>query len=328
MKKVVLAVMLMAAMAIFPGITAAKSLYVIPNTNLVDELPIQAYRINADGTVALQAQRQFTFSDPIGLAIDSPSATLFVCGEHVVGNVFAANALHLTGIGNISASGVDDAEGIVMDEANQLLYVGNHGTSTLNIYQWDAANKTLTKTLNSPVTLPTPTGGFVDPLIAVLALDPTNNLLYVGNFFDQVYIYHTSDWSAAGKIDTTSGATPVAIAVDSTNQYLYYGSGWAPSQDTHLRQYNLATNQENSVTAGLGVLGLAVDNSTGVVYVGTGNKLGDPTTTSDLMVFDSTLSLLQTIPNIGSAATGLVVPTSDTVAYQGANGGTYLLLLD
>ena len=147
-----LAVML--ALLCLAGPSSAKSLYVIASQDSEYTSRIQAYNVNADGTLTYQATYTPAGNSTVGLGLDNASNTLFVSTE-ASGYLTVIDAKTMTSLG-APAPGAYDLAGIVMDEGKQLLYTVR-GTDQLYVYTWDA-------TANPGPTLgggdPTPPGPF------------------------------------------------------------------------------------------------------------------------------------------------------------------------
>ncbi|RJR42172.1 MAG: DUF11 domain-containing protein [Deltaproteobacteria bacterium] len=301
------------------GLSLAKSLYVIADTNSWPT-PIRAYNINPDGTLTFQAEYAVSdVSAAVGLAVDTATDTLFVTseGSNIINLV---DAKTMTGIGTTTAPGAYDLAGIVVDEAKNLIYAvdryagGPYYTDRyLYVYKWDRDTKTLT--LEQQVTL-ADVGG--QGAFGV-ALDKTRGLLYVGNYnygegFGVMAItdpytipyYSTSDWDQAGTLALAGPA--IGIAVDGSREMVYSGAGWASYP--RLDWCNLQGYTTGGVDLGLysGAIGIGVDEETGLVYVTTGYE-GD-----ELRVYRynagataPTLDLVQNLGTIGGAPTGLAI---------------------
>ncbi len=123
-------------------------------------------------------------------------------------------------------------------------------------------------------------------------------MLYVGDDTNDVKYYDTNDWSKEGEISITDSA--VGIAIDVPNQYLYTGPAWFGGS-YYLTQYDLGSSTENRVEVGSSVLGIAVDQDTGYVYLTTYED-GTSTTRDRLMVYDPNLTKHWSSGDIGDPA--------------------------
>lgn len=275
--------------------TMAKSLYLLSDVNANPPI-VQAYNIEADGSLTLQAEYtipQHGFG-AVDLAIDSVSGCLFVVykGSNVIQVMDAGT---MTDRGIAAVQGAISLAGIVYDHDNRAIYCIDRGINRIYTYDWDPANKTLIQVLGSPFT-------YAGSGAYGLALDETHDRLYISNHTNTIAAYSTADWSPAG----TVSITPLAgsIAVDAANGLLYSGAGFLHNHN--LTQYDLAARTERAVVVepDASAAGIAVDPSTGFVYVSAGgNSLsgGD-----DLIVFDTALTQIDLVPIDGNPG-GLVV---------------------
>lgn len=295
------------------GTASAKSLYV--NKDLNANSPISAYDIqSAPNYLVLQQTSSPTRYGGAGLAIDTDSEILFVTFEGS-GTLDIVDAKTLAKLGQVTAPGARNLAGIVVDQDKQKVYTNERGASSIYIYSWNAATKTLT--LDTTQTLP----GAVD--IYGLALDEVNDLLYVGDLTPQVKVYNTADWSSAGTLPVSQRV--MGIAVDVPNGYVYTGNAYpAVGGLGILSQYDLNTNTESTLNirtlSGASVnndcvVGVAVDQATGLVYITTGNQASGGS--DRVIVFDSSLNMLHATGDIGNP-TGLVVPSKE-ISYNPLN---------
>lgn len=284
----------------------AKSLYVIADIN-GDPTPVHAYNIAPDGTLTFQAEYRIPrFSiGAVGLAIDQENQYLFVTyeGSYVIQLI---DAKTMTDKGTVAAPGSLNLAGIVYDQRKGLLYCVDRWTETLYVYDWQPTTARLTPVLGSPFQLAGATAFGI-------ALDEVNDLLYVANNTQNITVYRTSDWSPVRNIFVRHIA--ISIAVDVKNGLLYSGGGW--SDNFYLTQYNLATGAEAEVQVEPdgGVMGLTVDQATGLVYLGTGrnNQPGG----DNLRVYDKSLNQVDFVANVGNC-TGMIIPIKD-VSYNPLN---------
>jgi uncharacterized repeat protein (TIGR01451 family) len=287
-----------------------KSLYV--NRDLNAGSPIRAYSIDPAPTyLTWQFDSVPTRYGGAGLAIDTDSAILFVTFEGS-GTLDIVNAINLEKLGQVIAPGASNLAGIVMDQDNQKVYTVDRNTNKLYVYDWDAASTTLTldKVINLPGIIPD--GEHYEGAHGI-ALDEINDLLYVGDVTTDVKYYSTADWSLVGSF--TVSQKVMGIAVDAVNNIVYTGNAldWTQYGSLHLLcKYDLdgteTTLDIRTLEGGLqydNVVGLAVDQATGILYITTGNQASGGS--DRILVFDSDLNLLHTTGNIGNP-TGLVVP--------------------
>ena len=239
------------------ALSQGKSLYVIANINS-DPIPIEAYAIQGN-SLAYQGVNNVPriAGGAVGLAIDSYAAILFVTyeGSNVIQLV---DATTFADLGTTTAPGASDLAGIVLDHGKQRLYAVDRNTTNLYVYDWAPGTHTLTHL--STQTLEASTLAFG------IALDEANDLLYVGGYSTTVKYYRTDTWAKAGEFTVSHAAR--GIAVDYANQIVYTASG-GPSGGNLLSKYDLSTSTETTVDVGSTVLGVAVDQDTGLIYVTT-----------------------------------------------------------
>ncbi len=288
------------------GTTAAKSLYMIADIWGFPS-PVQAYNIGVDGRLTYQAE----YSIPrhgmgaVGLAIDPDSEHLFVTYENSYA-IQLVNARTMTDKGVTWAPSARDLAGIVYDHGKQLLYCVDRRRDTLYVYKWDPTIARLAHAPGSPVQLTGATAWGI-------ALDEIKDLLYVANNTTTINVYKTSDWSLVRTISVKRIVH--SVAVDAVHGLVYSGGGW--SGNPYLSQYDLATDAEKEVQVETkaGVMGLAVDQATGLVYMTTGvnNDYGG----DNLLVYDTSLNQIDIISGFANP-TDIAIPTKD-VSYNPLN---------
>jgi uncharacterized repeat protein (TIGR01451 family) len=286
--------------------TVAKSLYVIGDIWGFPS-PVQAYNIGVDGKLTFQAEYGIPRHGlgAVGLAIDPDSEHLFVTYENSY-TIQLINARTMTDEGITLAPGARDLAGIVYDHGKQLLYCVDRRRGTLYVYDWEPGLVRLAHAPGSPFELAGATAWGI-------ALDEIKDLLYVANNSTMINVYKTSDWSLVRTISVKRIVH--SVAVDAVNGLAYSGGGW--SGNPYLSQYNLATDTEAEVQVETkaGVMGLAVDQATGLVYMTTGvnNDYGG----DNLLVYDTSLNQIDLISGFGNP-TDVVIPTKD-VSYNPLN---------
>ena len=284
---------------VFTKTAAAKSLYVISDIWFSEDRkqPVQAYDIGVDGTLTFQAQHDIPHKmlGAVGMAIDSDYGYIFITYE-ASGEIQLIDATTMTDAGVTVAPDATDLAGIVYDHEKSLLYCVDRQTRDLYVYNWYPESAVLTHVPGSPFSLR-------EANAYGIALNEIDGLLYVANASNTVTVYRTSDWELVDTISLSRIA--ISIALDVRNGYVYTGGGYAGNK--FLTQYHLATGTEKEVQVepDAGVMGLAVDPSTGLVYLDTGSDNapgGD-----NLMVYDKALNQVQFIAAIGNP-TGLAIP--------------------
>ena len=246
-----------------PAVVQARSLYVIAEiTNSAEPLPVLAYDIGLDGSLTFQARQTIPFraGGAVGMAIDWESGYIFVTYEFS-DTLEILDARTMVDVGNASAPGAENLAGIVYDETKDLLYTVDRGTDKLYVYTWDASTGRLHLFPGAPFTLEGSTAYGID-------LDEARGLLYTASGNRTIRVYDTSTWSLVRKIELDRSA--VSIALDFYNELIYTGAGYFG--DTSLNQYNMVTGKSKAVPVDekAGVMGIAVDPVSSLVYVTTG----------------------------------------------------------
>ncbi len=207
-------------------------------------------------------------------------------------------------VDTVTATGASNLAGIVVDQGRQKVYVVDRGDKYLYIYNWYPNISELVPD-GDPVELE----GLINNDIGGawgLALDEENERLYVTSNETKVRFYDTNNWSHDPNTDyITVSHRAVGIAVDIENQYVYTGRSQAPPTlppITNLSQYDLSADPniaETTVDVNTPVLGITVDQQTGLIYLTT---YGDSYDTNyqnppkdRLMVYDSNLYQLMDI---------------------------------
>lgn len=284
------------------GLATAKSMYVVASIVSFDgPIPIQVYEIDPNGSLSYQT----TFDVPFlgagmrGITMDCDSGYLFSTYENCI-SILITNTTTLAQSTATVGFHADNLAGIAYDHHKKLLYCAQLGSSDLHVLHWDPVRYQLTAVLGSPFTLE---GAEMYGIV----LDEYGDLLYVASPMQGIGVYNTADWSRVRTRPTERPA--LSVAIDPERDYLYYGGGFA--NNFHLTQHKLSdwSQKEVLVDPEAGVMGLAVDPETGLVYLTTGrdNRPGG----KDLMVYDPNLVLIQTIEDIGRP-TGLVIPAHVT----------------
>ncbi len=285
------------------GMATAKSMYVVGRIiNFDAPIPVQVYDIGTDGLMTYQAEfgADFIGAGMVGITMDSDTGYLFSTYENS-GFVLVTNAITLAKRTILSVQNATNLAGTVYDHQKKLLYCAECGKDALYVVSWNSLNGMFTPVLGSPFTLE-------GAMIYGIALDEYSDLLYVASPSQGIAVYSTSDWSLVRT--ELAQQIAISIAVDPERDYLYYGGGFADNFYLTQRKISDWSKKEILVDPNAGIMGLGVDPDTGLIYVTTGrdNREGYG---KDLMVFDTDLKLLQTIPDIGRP-TGLVIPANDT----------------
>jgi len=255
------------------GTTQAKSLYVIIDRSST----IRAYKIIGEKIEKqIDVKNLDDHGGAVGLALDPDSATMFVTYEN--SNIIEmVNAKTMQQIKSIPVS--DELAGIVYDQERQKLYATSRDDDKLYVYLWDSINQTLTledethKTLNQI----SQNGAFG------IALDETDRILYVTDLTNSVKYYDANDPNFAylGSIEITVDSDDrESVGIDfyrdqQGNKHLYAGAWMHDTYHNYLVRTDI-NDVSNPVSTqhdvGAGVIGIAVDQATGYVYVTTSNN--------------------------------------------------------
>jgi uncharacterized repeat protein (TIGR01451 family) len=307
--------LVLACLAVGPA--SAKSLYLIANIN-ASPSPISTYDIQpAPAYLAFQATQTIPAraGGAVGLAIDTENRKLFVTyeGSNVIQLVDAVNFADL---GTTTAPGASNLAGLVVDQGKGKLYAVDRNTNHLYVYSWDSATNTLTLDGGNYVTLAGVSSAHG------LALDESRSRLYIGdNLSTTVRYYSTDGWGIEGShVLTTTAQTPMGIAIDSRRNLLYMGNAY-PSYGSlrQLVKVDLATGTESIYTLPTSfdnIVGVAVDEDTGNVYVTTGNQGSGGSDT--VLAFDRDLNVLKDdLGDLGDP-TGIAIPRTG-ISYNPLN---------
>ncbi len=306
--------------AAIPGLALAKSLYVIGDINS-SPTPIHSYELGAAPDVmTFQAEQTFPAlaGGAVGIALDENNKVLFITYE-VSNTIQMMSAITFDDLGTTTAPGAYDLAGVVFHEAKDRVYTVDRYTNNLYVYEWDAGTATLTLVDGGG-----DSGNGEYDLLDVgyafgLALDETRDRLFVADGASNVVRYFETDtFTESGNITLQTHA-PISIAINQTDNVLYTGAVF--NSDVHLVAYDLTGDVETSVDLATaidsadGVIGVAVDEDTGNVYVTTGFY-------DDMLVaFDDQLQVLQVLTREEIQAfgdgtnwgdpTGLVIPREE-----------------
>jgi len=283
---------------------AAKSVFIISSHG---SNTAQAYAINGD-QVTLQADVDISTYNPgagaVGIAVWPDRELMFVTYEDSPMIVWASTKT-LQKVGEFN-TGVSNLAGIVVDEEKEKIYIVRRYSTELYVYLWDDVNDTIVAEYPNDPNYPTREYYPLQNTTNAhgIALDETNDLLYVADYTKTVRYYDTATWSYQGSIDIVVGTNPreaVGIAVDPIRGYLYTGH-W--TSHNYLVRTNIATQASVEVEVtngwyGENVLGIDVDDETGLVYCTTYHH--------DFRVYDSSLILKDTETNSIYGPAGVAV---------------------
>ncbi len=246
----------------------AKSVYVITNHGASI---IKAYDIQND-----QIQYQATAENlpgqglgAVGLALDPDSQIIFITYENseIIDMLNAKTMIYKQN--QVTVPGAAGLAGIAFDKSKQKLYVVDRETNKLYVYLWNPVAKTLI--------LEGGTYKSLDYGMAMgIALDSTNNHLYVTDDTSTIHYYDTNDPNFGHKGSIGLNKEAVAIDIDQARGCLYAGDY---RRHKYLIKYKLNGNPNDPNTMieknidpgseGAYVIDLGVDQETGLVYATT-----------------------------------------------------------
>jgi uncharacterized repeat protein (TIGR01451 family) len=262
MKKYFFGCLLGILVLLFSCGATAKPLYVIGDTVFATESHIMTYNAFLNGSIEYITENIMTArcQGPSDLAFTSDGRYMFTVSAGSAW-VQVVDTGTMTVVEEEHVSGTqEDFSGVAFDPARNLVYSVDKGQNQLYVYHWDSVNADLVLAENGRITLP-------DTSTHDIALDFTNDLLYVSNGNNQVHIFNTVDWSLNRIISL--GRNVERIDLDERDQVLYAGA--QVSGHPHLLQYDLLSTMEETLKIGddASVVGIAVDDSTSLVYVAT-----------------------------------------------------------
>ena len=182
--------------------------------------------------------------------------------------------------------------GIAVDTGKGKIYVVERQSPNLRVYSWSDSARTLVHDSNHVLA-----GIGEHPYGALgIALDETNGLLYVSDGTVTIRYYNTTTWQSAGTFTIPHEAAGMAVDPNPARGYLYTGHIY---DHTYLVRTSLTSHTSTEIDVRAPVIGIAVDMDTGLVYCSTYNN--------DYRVYDSNLTLLDTIEDPFSGPTGVAV---------------------
>jgi uncharacterized repeat protein (TIGR01451 family) len=243
-----------------------------------------------------------TGTDP---ATGQPRDPIMFVSTEGTGGIEVINPVNLQFHG--VAPGPVNMGGVDVDDVNNILFSiqrgtsswGGSGTSNLYVYTYNDDGTGITPLANYTI----PNHGYgMD-----LAFDDLRDVLWIGDVqYRMVKAYKKDNptWTSIHEDTSLSfnvSHNPVDIAVDRQRNIVYTGGAWLGSY--LLTKYDVSAGIESTVNTGFGVMGVAVDEVTGYVYLTRGGASGAGE--GDVQVWDcstSPFTLIQDTPNIGNPA--------------------------
>ena len=211
-----------------------------------------------------------TGSDPVAQAVDPSTGTLYIADK-------SSNAVSVDSEGSTSspasfdtASSVPTGSGpdaVALDVADGEVFVAN-SDDTLTAFSTSSCNQLTTSGCSAPTTISS--GGYLD---SPVALAVSGSTLYVGNGNGTVAVFDTAAEQFVATVMLPSGSVPTALAVDTTNGVVYVADG----TNNRIEYFSTAACDgtmvsgcsavPNTVSVGNDPVALAVDSSSGDLYV-------------------------------------------------------------
>ena len=306
--KRIIGIMILLILAVFIAKTqATKSVFIISKHSIPSQA--QAYKIDGD-QVTYQAQVGIDTYNPgygaVGNAVWSGKELMFVTYENSPIIVWASTKT-LKKAGEFDTA-VTSLAGIAVDEGKGKIYVVKRAYDDLYIYSLDEEKNKLVLEGHHHLQVP-----FGYMYAWGIALDETNNLLYVSTDTARVHVYKTADFSHDHYIDIDVNGisrSAVGIAIDPLRGYLYTGHWQYHSCLVRTITSSPYTSIEVEVerqSSSQPVIGIGVDQDTGLVYCTTYHN--------DFRVYDSNLVLKDSETYAISGPAGVAVPRRD-VSYK------------
>jgi len=285
---------------------SVKPLYVIGENVFSIESNIKIYDAFANGSLeyARESIIRARCQGPADLAFAERGRYMFtVSAGSAWIQIVDTVSMAVQGEAHISGT-QENLSGVAFDPVRNLLYSVDKGQNQLYVHQWNNFNAELTPVGNGRITL-------AGTSTCDIALDFTHDLLFVSNGTNQIHVFNTADWSLY-KIITLARKVE-RIDLDEPNQMLYAGT--QVSGAPYLLQYDLQSTIEKTRKLGddASVVGIAVDDSTSLVYVATRHPFY-VVGSNQIDVLDMELNALEQA-HISGFVAGLGLPI-DGIAYS------------
>ena len=198
-----------------------------------------------------------TGGDPVAQAVDPSTGTLYIANKTSnsvsVDSEGGANASNAGTASSVSTGNSSGPDAVALDSSDHKVFVANAGTSTLTVVSSSSCNQSIFTSCSSPATISS--GG---RLSSPTALAVNGSTLYVGNSNGTVAVYDaaTNTWKAT--VSLLSSSVPSALAVDSTNGFVYV----ADRSNHRIEYFNAATcNASTQSTCGTAPTAVSVGNT-------------------------------------------------------------------
>jgi len=256
----------------------AKSVYVVNH----QWKRLLAYRIDED-KIEWQAKVKIPEHGlgPIDVAIDDEAEIIFISFEQkpfpdlTGGNIIEMYNTSLCHIGTVKLTGPQDIAGLVFDKVNSRLIAGERSDNRIWLIDWDGQTLTLD-------TEPSSVNLSEMELHGAAGLALNDNILcvsaynYPSGYTKSVHLYDMDDnWRHIDPIGM--GNKVVGIAYSSKDEVIYGGAYDFEGSYHHLIKRSIDPNTTIEKDVGAGVIGISIDDDTGLVYITAYRDAGFPT---------------------------------------------------
>jgi hypothetical protein len=271
---------------------------------------------NINGTI-----KATTGTNPVAQAVDPSTGTLYIANKSsntvsVDSEGSTSSPSNFVTKGSVSTGTGSGPDAVALDAPAGKVFVANTTNSTLTVVSTSTCNQTTTTGCSSPTSIAT-----ASHLSAPAALAVNGSTLYVGNGNGTIAIYNASTNAFVASVSLPSSPTstvPTALAVDSTNGFVYVADG----PNNRIEYFNAttcnATTQTSCSTISIVAVGhdpvaLTVSAGAGNLYVanaGTGGGIS-VISLSTHAALPSMPTIATTQPNNGTGVVQSIGPSPD-----------------
>ena len=214
-----------------------------------------------------------TGSDPVAQVVDASTGTVYVANKSsntvsVDGEGTTSNPSDFATSGSVTTGTKPDAIGL--DSSLGKVFVANATTNSLTTFATSTCNQTTTSGCASPTQFVS-SGNLSSPRV----LAANGSTLYVGNSSGAVAVFNVSASTPTfvATVTLPSSSVPSALAVDTTNGFVYVADGtndrveYFDALTCNASTTTGCSTTPATVSVGNDPIGLAVDAATGSLYV-------------------------------------------------------------
>lgn len=263
-------------LAMFFNSSGQETVYVCAD---IGSTPIHSYGVSGTTLITPPVIQNVPYvgGGPVGLAIDEANGILFVCYEFS-NTINMLDAVTMLPLGSTNAPGAVDLSGLTFDPVLSKLYSTDRETNKFYSFSWNPTTYVLTNDFlpQGYIFLPGPSG-LLTPAVWDITLDHVNNILYCSDRDNStVNYYNTSNFQVLAGFYSV-GIAPMGIDIDLANQIIYITAGFDGGYVgvPIINKYVIGGSETSftiPLTSGWGVFGVAVNQSSGYVYITTGNQ--------------------------------------------------------